>query len=67
MREDISIWISQCEICGANKPPNKSSKAPLGSMPMEAPLDRMGTDLLGPLPLAIAFRIHWTSSSFPYF
>ena len=43
MREDISIWISQCEICGANK----SSKAPLGS----TPLDRMGTDLLGPLPV----------------
>jgi hypothetical protein len=51
MREDISIWISQCEICGANKPPNKSSKAPLGSMPMEAPLYRMGTYLLGPLPV----------------
>jgi hypothetical protein len=51
MREDISIWISQCEICGANKPPHKSSKAPLGSMPVGAPLDRLGTDLLGPLPV----------------
>jgi len=51
MREDISIWISQCEICGANKPPNKSSKAPLGSMPVGAPLDRLATDLLGPLPV----------------
>jgi hypothetical protein len=47
----ISIWISQCEICGANKPPHKSSKAPLGSMPVGAPLDRLGTDLLGPLPV----------------
>jgi hypothetical protein len=26
-----------------------NSKAPLGSMPMQAPFDRMGTDLLGPL------------------
>ena len=51
MREDISIWISQCGICGANKPPHKSSKAPLGSMPVGAPLDRLGTDLLGPLPV----------------
>ena len=51
MREDIDIWISQCEICGANKPPQKSSRAPLGKMPVGAPLDRLATDILGPLPL----------------
>ncbi|CAC5368135.1 unnamed protein product [Mytilus coruscus] len=50
MREDIDIWISQCDICGANKPPHKSSRAPLGTMPVGAPLDRLTTDFLGPLP-----------------
>jgi hypothetical protein len=25
MREDINIWIQQCEICGAIKPPAKAS------------------------------------------
>ncbi|CAC5410573.1 unnamed protein product [Mytilus coruscus] len=50
MREDIDIWISQCDICGANKHPHKSSRAPLGTMPVGAPLDRLATDFLGPLP-----------------
>ena len=37
MREDINIWIQQCEICGAIKPPAKASRAPLWSMPTGAP------------------------------
>ncbi|CAG2200977.1 unnamed protein product [Mytilus edulis] len=51
MKEDIQIWISQCDICGANKPPKKLLRAPLGKMPVGGPLDRLATDLLGPLPL----------------
>jgi len=51
MREDISIWISKCEICASIKPPQKNFKAPLGSMPTGAPWDRLATDILGPLPL----------------
>ncbi|CAC5388086.1 unnamed protein product [Mytilus coruscus] len=50
MREDIDIWISKCDICGANKHPHKPSRAPLGTMPVGAPLDRLATDFLGPLP-----------------
>jgi hypothetical protein len=37
MREDLSIWISQCETCEENKPPHKAIRAPLGSMPVGAP------------------------------
>jgi hypothetical protein len=51
MREDLSIWISQCETCEENKPPYKAIRAPLGSMPVGAPLDRITTDILGPLPI----------------
>jgi hypothetical protein len=48
MREDLSIWISQCETCEENKPPHKAIRAPLGSMSVGAPLDRIATDILGP-------------------
>ena len=51
MKEDIRIWISQCDICAANKPPQKSSRAPLGKMPVGGPIDRLATDLIGPLPI----------------
>ena len=51
MREDLNIWISHCEICGQIKQPVRSHKAPLGSMPVGAPLDRIATDILGPLPI----------------
>ena len=51
MREDINIWIQQCEICGAIKPPAKASRAPLGSMPTGTPWDRLATDILGPVPV----------------
>ncbi|VDH92566.1 Hypothetical predicted protein [Mytilus galloprovincialis] len=30
MKEDIQIWISQCDICGANKPPQKLLKGSVG-------------------------------------
>ena len=51
MKEDINIWIQQCEICGAIKPPAKASRAPLESMPTGAPWDRLATDILGPMPV----------------
>ena len=51
MREDINIWIAKCDVCGANKPPGKTARAPLGSMPTGAPWDRIATDLLGPFPI----------------
>jgi transposase InsO family protein len=51
VREDINLWILQCENCGANKQPSTNPKAPLGSIPVGAPLDRLCTDLLGPFPV----------------
>ena len=41
----------RCDSCASIKPPLKSLKAPLGAMTIGAPVDRLGTDLLGPLPL----------------
>ena len=49
-REDVNLWVSRCDICGANKPPVHKPRAPLGSMPVGALMDRMSTDLIGPFP-----------------
>lgn len=51
VRDAVNSWVERCEICGANKPPSSNPKAPLGSMTTGGPLDRIGTDLFGPLPL----------------
>ena len=48
---DVTQWIRQCDSCSANKKTNKTPKAPLGDMRVGAPLDRLSTDVLGPLPL----------------
>jgi len=49
-REDVNNWIIQCDVCGANKSPPKIPRAPLGDMRVGAPLDRIATDFVGPLP-----------------
>lgn len=51
MKEDIQIWIAKCDICSANKPLTKTQRAPLGQMQVGAPMDRVATNLLGPLPV----------------
>ena len=51
VRDDVQNWIRQCDTCGSIKAPPMRYRAPLGAMPVGAPLDRLGTDFLGPLPL----------------
>ena len=50
VREDVYLWIEQCDNCGSNKAPSKSPKMTHGSMQVGSILDRFSTDLLGPLP-----------------
>ena len=50
VREDIHLWIEQCDNCGANKTPTINPKAPLGTLTVGNVLDRLSTDFLGPLP-----------------
>ena len=49
VREDVNLWVSQCNVCGANKPSVFKLRAQLGSMPVGAPFDRLSSDLIGPL------------------
>ena len=67
IRESIEDWISQCDPCGAVKFPPMRANAHLGSMRTGAPLDRLSTDLLGPLPLTsrhkryvLVVNVHFT-------
>ena len=51
VRDSVDRWVECCDVCGANKPPTSNPKAPLGKMTTGGPLDRIGTDLFGPLPV----------------
>ncbi len=50
VREDVNLWVEKCDECGAIKAPNQTLKAPLGDMKVGAPMDRLATDIMGPLP-----------------
>ncbi len=50
MRISIRDWIRKCVKCSARKRPRHVPKAPLGNIRVGAPMDRIDTDILGPLP-----------------
>ena len=54
LREDVNLWVLRCDVCAAVKPPSKAAKAPMGKLPTGSPLDRLATDVLGPLPISQA-------------
>ena len=49
-KEDVLIWVRKCDTCARNKPAQKTPKAHLGDNQVGGPMDRLATDLLGPLP-----------------
>ena len=51
VREDVYMWIIKCDVCATIKPLHKVPRAPLGKMQVGATLDRLSTDILGPLPV----------------
>ena len=50
LKEDVRNWIKKCVKCGARKRPAHTPKAPLSDIRVGAPMDRLDTDILGPLP-----------------
>ena len=50
VREDADLWVDRCDKCASSKKPPKTMRAPMGNMTVGAPLDRVATDVLGPLP-----------------
>ena len=50
-KEDINLYVKQCDVCAADKGPSKKSRAPMGSLKTGAPWDVVAMDYLGPLPI----------------
>ena len=50
VRDDVYTYVQSCDTCTSIKGSVRKPKAPLGEMPTGAPLDRLSTDVLGPLP-----------------
>jgi transposase InsO family protein len=50
VRGDTDCYVQSCDTCTSIKGPRQYPKAPLGNMQTGAPLDRLSTDILGPLP-----------------
>ena len=44
VREDVNMWLLKCDTCASIKSPYKKPRAPLGTMLVGAPLDRLATD-----------------------
>ena len=49
--EAVANWVKRCSVCTSNTRAPRKPGGQLGEMQVGAPLDRIGTDLLGPLPL----------------
>ena len=51
LKESVREWIRKCSKCGARKRPHQTPRAPLEDYRVGAPMDRLVTDILGPLPV----------------
>ena len=51
LREAVANWVKRCSVCTSNTRAPRKPGGQLGEMQVGAPLDRIGTDLLEPLPL----------------
>ncbi len=49
-KQDIALYIRDCDVCAADKTPQKKPKAPMGHLRSGAPWDTLAIDYLGPLP-----------------
>ena len=50
LRQDVKLFIQKCANCAANHKPKKQARSPLSDYRVGHPMDRLGLDILGPLP-----------------
>lgn len=50
-RRDVEDFCRRCESCTAKKGPPKESIAQLQQFPVGTPMERVGVDIVGPLPV----------------
>ena len=49
-KQDVRDWCMKCEKCQKRYFPSKRPRAPLKQYPVGVPFERVGIDILGPLP-----------------
>jgi hypothetical protein len=50
LRMDVRLYIAGCERCAKRKKPTKNRRAPMQVQECGIPMERLATDVLGPLP-----------------
>ena len=50
MRTTVEDWCKECAVCARPKAPNRKMRAPMQSVGAGATLERIGIDIMGPLP-----------------
>uniref|UniRef100_A0A3B5QVZ8 Gypsy retrotransposon integrase-like protein 1 n=2 Tax=Xiphophorus TaxID=8082 RepID=A0A3B5QVZ8_XIPMA len=49
MREDVALWCKTCTSCASRARPQKTPQAPMGTVQVGAPMERIALDIMGPL------------------
>lgn len=49
MREDVALWCQTCLNCACRARPHKTPQAPMGTVRVGAPMERIALDIMGPL------------------
>src|SRR5258705_6394172 len=52
MKKDIEEWCRSCLTCQACKHPNRAARAPLENIAVGSPMEIIGVDIMGPLPVS---------------
>ncbi len=50
LKESVTMWVRKCPKCGRRKRPPNKPHPPQRDIQVGAPMDRIATDILGPLP-----------------
>ena len=50
--KDVKLLIWQCPQCQSRKSPNPKRRAALVQVPVDAPMERLAIDVMGPLPIS---------------
>ncbi|XP_061754270.1 uncharacterized protein LOC133551511 isoform X2 [Nerophis ophidion] len=49
MREDVALWCNTCTSCASKARPRKTPQAPMGTVRVGAPMERIALDVMGQL------------------
>lgn len=49
MKQDVTVWCRTCKSCAAKARPRKTPRAPMGTVRVGVPMERIAIDLMGPM------------------